>query len=103
MLCIDTVIFLGSDGIVYFSSIENSVDSVFQGIAGHDATVTYTTNGKHMPNSLHYGGDAIDLRTRDLSAHQIKEAVKQLREALGKKYQVIDEGDHIHIEYDPCP
>jgi uncharacterized protein RhaS with RHS repeats len=83
------------------TGIEGSVDRVFQNIATHDAVVTYTTNGTHSPNSLHYGGNAVDLRTRDLTSQQRQQATDQLRGALGRDYDVINEGNHIHIEYDP--
>lgn len=80
-------------------NIEGGVDKVFNNIANRDAVVTYTTNGAHKPDSYHYDGDAIDLRTRDLSAEDRRKAVEALRQELGSDYRVIDEGDHIHIEY----
>lgn len=45
-------------------------------------------------------GNAIDLRTRDLSKEQREQLAQRLKDALGNNYDVIDEGDHIHIEYD---
>ena len=81
--------------------IENTVDTVFKDIAGRDAIVTYTTNGTHMPNSFHYSGLAVDLRTRDLTNKQIKQIVRQLRNTLGSSYYVVFHDNHIHIEYDP--
>ncbi len=35
--------------------------------AGHDLTITAGVDGKHMPASLHYAGQAFDLRTRSLT------------------------------------
>jgi RHS repeat-associated protein len=81
--------------------IEATVDQAFQASAKRDAIVTYTTNGKHKENSLHYLGDAVDLRTRDLSKAQVKEIVTRLRKDLGDAFDVLNEGDHIHVEYDP--
>jgi RHS repeat-associated protein len=78
---------------------ERGVDAVFNRIGNRDAIVTYTTNGTHMVDSLHYDGNAVDLRTRDLSASDRAEAVQSLRNELGADYRVINEGDHIHIEY----
>jgi RHS repeat-associated protein len=84
------------------TNIESSVDDVFNEIAQRDAIVTFTTNGTHDdPDSLHYTGEAIDLRTRDLTDRQRRRAVERLREELGDDYDVVDEGDHIHVEYDP--
>jgi len=85
----------------YISGIENQVDQAFNDIAGRDAVVTYTTNGQHSPNSLHYSGNACDLRTRDLTEDQVQELTEQLRQSLGDNYDVLFEGNHFHIEYDP--
>ena len=83
------------------TQIESTVDQVFQEVAGRDAIVTYTTNGEHGADSKHYTGEAIDLRTRDLSVANRQRAANLLRERLGDNYDVVDEGNHIHIEYDP--
>lgn len=82
---------------------EGAVDSVFQGLVNRDAVVTYTRNGVHKKDSLHYVGDAIDLRTRDLTAKQRATATAALQLLLGDDFDVIDEGDHIHVEYQPRP
>jgi RHS repeat-associated protein len=86
--------------------VESRADGVFNTVANRAAIVTYTTNGAHKPDSLHYdpnavGGNAVDLRTRDLSSFTRQQATTRLRQELGADYRVIDEGDHIHIEYDP--
>ncbi len=86
--------------------IEAPVDRVFNSIAGRDSIVTFTTNGTHRPDSLHPFGDAIDFRTRDLTDDQRRRVRDLLAESLGDDYDVLDEGDHIHIEFDPpatCP
>lgn len=85
-------------------SIETVVDQTFQLVVGRDAVVTYTTNGLHKPDSFHYSGNAVDLRTRDLSKFDAALVTKLLIQALGKRFDVINEGSHIHIEFDPkCP
>jgi RHS repeat-associated protein len=81
-------------------TIENTTDRVFNDVANRDAMVTYTTNGTHGTN-IHYEGNAVDLRTRDLTSPQAEHAVEGLRRNLGDDYDVILEGDHIHVEYDP--
>ena len=83
------------------TSIEDTVDGVFNDLAGRDAFVTSTTEGTHGPDSLHYSGDAIDLRTRDLSSSQINTITNRLRNEVGPNYDVIYHDRHIHIEYDP--
>ena len=52
----------------------------------------------HMVNSLHYKGCAIDIRSRDMKDPLI--VSKGLNNILGPDFDVIFEGDHIHIEYD---
>ena len=82
-------------------SIENNVDTVFNNIKGRDSVVTYTTNGRHMKLSRHYSGNAIDLRTRDMTLRQVNKAQKMLRKNLGPQYDIVIERTHIHLEYDP--
>ena len=73
---------------------------------GH-ATVTAITDGDHMTGSKHDDGDAVDFRTRDdVGGDQWSPTVKtMLRDALknrlGKDFDVVVEGSHIHAEYDP--
>jgi len=65
----------------------------------YEITITSAKDGKHKINSKHYTGDAIDIRTRDMkypSACTIRIKIE-----IGDDYDVINEGDHIHIEYDP--
>jgi D-alanyl-D-alanine dipeptidase len=85
------------------SNIENSVDQAYQDASGtnSEATVTYSTNGTHSTNSLHSSGNAVDLRTRDLTEEQRTDFASRLADELGEDYDVINEGDHIHCEYDP--
>lgn len=55
----------------------------------------------HMPGSLHYSRRAIDVRTRDLSSDLVDLLEERLRQRLGSRFDVVNEGDHIHIELDP--
>lgn len=65
-----------------------------------DATITAGIDGKHMVSSKHYVGLAFDLRTNILTDAD-KEAVRlEIKSALGDDYDVVAEGDHIHIEFD---
>lgn len=64
--------------------------------------VTSLRDGKHSAGSLHYSGNAVDLRRWDLDARKItSQVVSQLKSQLGSDYDVILESDHIHVEYDP--
>lgn len=77
------------------------IDAVHQRLFRRDATVTSGADGSHEPESLHYKGLAIDLRTRDLTGAESLLLVHALREALDTNYDVVLESDHIHIEFDP--
>ncbi len=63
--------------------------------------ITEGTGGKHREASLHYVGNAVDLRTKSLPSHLIEPVAQQIRVALGEQYDVVVEKDHIHMEYQP--
>ena len=52
---------------------------------------------RHRPNSLHYEGLAIDIRVRDY----VWCLIEMLKTRLGVGWDIVEEGDHIHIERDP--
>lgn len=66
-----------------------------------DTVITAGTDGKHMAGSLHYKGLALDVRTRDLKDEDKLPAAAAIRQVLGAGFDVVLEGDHFHIEYDP--
>jgi hypothetical protein len=82
-------------------NILKKVDEAHNDVAGSDAVITSTTDGTHMKGSLHYSGNAIDLRTNDITKVKAEEFTKKLKEKLGSGYDAVLEGDHIHLEYDP--
>lgn len=61
--------------------------------------ITSGRDGIHSAGSLHYYGYAVDIRIWGLSDYQIQAICKKFKNVLGKSYDVIFEGDHIHIEY----
>lgn len=63
--------------------------------------VTSICDGQHMKTSLHYSGLAMDIRTRDIDPTLVRPCVQELQESLGSQYDVVLEGDHIHLEFDP--
>ena len=66
-------------------------------------TITSTHEGKHLPNSYHYIGQAFDIRTFRLHTTAIPRICERLTEELHKistDFQVIQEDTHIHIEFD---
>ena len=60
--------------------------------------ITSTFEGTHGDGSLHYGNDAVDMRMTRVESNFIKGAISQ---ELGPDFDVVLEGDHIHVEYDP--
>lgn len=66
-----------------------------------EAVVTSVLDGVHSKNSLHYSGNAFDLRVWIYTPEQIAQLAGELKKSLGKNYDVVFEGDHIHVEYDP--
>lgn len=65
--------------------------------AGEDLYITSKRDGIHGLGSLHYEGLAIDVRY----PQKREGIIEKLKSALGPGFDVIAEGDHIHIEYDP--
>jgi hypothetical protein len=64
--------------------------------------ITSLLDGTHGPNSLHYVGLAMDVRTRHLKDPDLVTPLAvRLQEELGRMYQVIAEKDHIHLEVSP--
>lgn len=70
----------------------------------HDITITSANDSIHDPEGLHPLDLAIDIRTRDLTPHQIERVVYFLQ-ALDYKneYDFVFEPEkiHIHCEFDP--
>lgn len=65
-------------------------------------TVTSMRDGRHGPNSRHYAGLAVDLRTRHLTPEQKAEWLATLRANLDPQgFDTVLESNHLHIEYDP--
>lgn len=63
-------------------------------------TLTSCRDGRHSQHSHHYKGLAWDIRVWDIQ-DQIEPYCMMIRDALGPDYQVINERNHIHVEYDP--
>lgn len=68
---------------------------------GFDCVLTSVNDSTHSKTSLHYSGNAVDLRTREIPVSIIGKIVEQLQDALKWNYDVVLESNHIHIEYQP--
>lgn len=62
--------------------------------------LTSAADSAHSRNSLHYSGAAIDLAIHD-APHLHGQLAALLREALGPDFDVLDEVDHVHVEWQP--
>ena len=75
-----------------------TVESIFWTLSKREAIITSTFEGSHKVASLHYANQAIDVRIPETKRQEIFQAITN---ALRKDFDVINEVDHIHIEYDP--
>ncbi len=66
----------------------------------YDCVITSANDSKHGPNSLHYKGQALDLRTRHMNEQGLQAVFHKLKEALGEQFDTVLEADHLHIEFD---
>ena len=61
-------------------------------------TLFHTFDGIHMEGSLHFKNRAIDFAPPE---HGREGTLKRCKEALGRDYDLLDEVNHWHLEYDP--
>ena len=66
-----------------------------------ELVVTSLTDGTHLPTSLHYRGYAADLRTNQTPTWQLPHLLDAIQHELGLAWDVVQEKDHFHVEYDP--
>lgn len=74
---------------------------VYEDFGLGECIMTSATDGSHSRESLHYAGQAFDLRTRHVEQAKLQPAKTELQRRLGDDFDVILEGDHFHIEYQP--
>lgn len=75
--------------------------SVYQAFGVIGMRVTSCTEGKHSRASLHYTGNAVDLRIWNIPAENRAPLVAALKAALGAEFDAVLESNHIHVEYQP--
>mgnify|MGYP003558061134 FL=1 len=68
---------------------------------GYPFVITEKDGGQHMVGSLHYAGFAIDFRSWVVPVDKRPALLAQLKRELGKDWDVIEERDHFHAEYQP--
>jgi len=90
------------DGLLYeITSKFDDIDAIHKKMIRREAIITSARDGAHMKNSLHYKGRAIDLRIYDMPMGVAQKVVTELKNKLGRNYDIVLEHDHIHLEYDP--
>lgn len=72
---------------------------------GIECVITSANDSKHSTNSLHYKGNALDIRTRNWDGDK-KWLREEIDDCLGQDFDVVLEGlgtenEHLHVEYDP--
>jgi hypothetical protein len=75
--------------------------SVASSLEWEELVITSCSEGRHSRGSLHYVGNAFDLRRSPHSPPDVMEFYVRLKECLGKDYDVVLKVDHIHVEYQP--
>jgi hypothetical protein len=94
------VIFDGVTGPIWYAL--GIADLVCEMYAGFELVVTSLKDGKHSDASLHYSGNAFDLRTRTMTEEQLGLVYNSLKLRLKPRgFDVVLEKTHIHVEYDP--
>ena len=56
---------------------------------------------RHSTTSLHYSGSAVDLRTNYFRSGEVDIVRAEIKERLGRDFDVVIESTHIHLEYQP--
>lgn len=69
---------------------------------GTEVVITSVNDANHSSTSLHYSGNAVDIRVWNLPEEVAPSVVAdEIKAALNQHFDVLFEGDHIHIEYQP--
>ena len=74
---------------------------IFQRHVSLPCVITSASDGVHGPNSLHYNGLALDIRTRHVLESMLPVIVRDAKNELGEQFDVVLETDHLHVEFDP--
>jgi len=76
------------------------VEQVYQA-RGLDPEITSIDDEPHGTSSRHWYGGAWDVGVRGINLETRKVIEIELRRRLGTDFDVVLEGDHIHIEWEP--
>jgi len=77
-------------------------DQVYKEFGADGVVITSLNDARHSETSLHYAGNAADIRVWNLpDSVDPNDVVTSIKARLNLDYDVIFESDHIHIEYQP--
>lgn len=68
---------------------------------GYTCVITSGNDGVHQDNSKHYVGDALDFRVSIVPQEQHAQLCALIKKKVGSQFDVVYEGDHVHVEWDP--
>lgn len=69
-------------------------------LEGFDVYVTSVQDKQHNPGSLHPFGLAADLGVQANEPAKLEKLFSQLTRRMPTTYDVVYEGNHVHVEYD---
>jgi len=75
----------------------SGIETIILSRDSEEMVITSTYEGDHGAGSLHYANMAVDIR----KLKKVVYAAADIKQWLGKDYDVVVEGNHYHIEYDP--
>ena len=76
------------------------IDGIYRA-HGLELMITEGTGATHMAGSLHYVGQAADLRSSNVPTAIHDPVINEIRTALGAEFDFVVEADHFHVEFQP--
>ncbi|MCK5018397.1 MAG: hypothetical protein KAS32_15165, partial [Candidatus Peribacteraceae bacterium] len=64
------------------------INDIYKSHGSSELTITAGDDGKHSVTSLHYSGNAIDIRTRMFEDFEKEQIAKEIKAALGIDFDV---------------
>ena len=94
---LDTSILPGFLALCYF--LETIVGAT-------EVTITSGLDGTHKPGSLHYVGQALDIRSKTYPKVGVSQVIQEFKKTYDTEYDLIWENpgqpnEHLHLEFDP--
>ena len=85
-----------------------ALDAYWRDAVGYELIITSGRDGEHKLYSLHYVGNAADIRTwtsansgRQITGTRRETILRMARLIAGDEFDVVNEGHHFHLEWQP--